>query len=122
VLWGASDWNPRARWGEIRELHEAYAESARQVARLLAPEDRLGAYRGWHHAVFLERPVYGFEQACTRQGLAAGCDSILARYGVDRVLLTPLGLPGPVAQEERAFARHVARRFDGPELGVVRVR
>jgi 4-amino-4-deoxy-L-arabinose transferase-like glycosyltransferase len=118
----ALDWQPRARWDEIEGLHRAYLDTAAQVAPRLTPETRLGAYRGWHHAVYLGRPVYSFEQAVERGGNPAACEAILDKYGLDTVLLTPLGLPEPVQRAERAFAAYVARRYGGPELGVTRVR
>jgi hypothetical protein len=116
------DWAPRARWDEIRALHRAYAETARQVRAALPVDARLGAYRGWHHAVYLERPVYSFEQACERAGSVAACEAIIDAYRLDTVLLTPLGLPAPVARAERELAGYLVRRHGGRDVGLVRVR
>jgi hypothetical protein len=118
----AADWEPRARWSEIRALHEAYTETAQQVRASLPEGARLGAYRGWHHAVYLERPVFSFELACERAGSVEACEAIVDAYGLDTVLLTPLGLPAPVAAAERELAAYVARRYGGRDLGLVRVR
>lgn len=118
----ALEWNPRAGWGEIEGLHRAYTDSARQVNAHLSPGARLGAYRGWHHAVFLERPVYSCEQACERARDPRAAEEIIDRYGLDTVLLTELGLPPSVQLAERAFAAYVAQRHGGRERGLVRVR
>lgn len=141
VAWLALAWNPRMGWREIEGLHEAYVESARRVNARLAPEARLGAYRGWHHAVFLERPVFSFEHACERAsgpeaarsgaldpaGVGTATEEIIDKYGLDTVLVTELGLPPPVQRAERAFAAQLARRYGAPEDGapatrLVRVR
>jgi hypothetical protein len=116
------DWRPREHWAEVEALHTAFERSAAQLARQLPPEAKLGAFRGWDHAVYLERDVYSFENAIRREGLAGGLEAVLAKYELDCVLLTPLGLPEPVAREEREFAAELARRFGGRELGLVRVR
>lgn len=122
LTWLALDWHPRASWGEIEELHGAYSALARQVRERLPAEARLGAYRGWHHAVYLERPVYSFEQACERAGNPAASEEIIDRYGLDTALLTPLGLPPSVQPAERACAAFLAERHGGRDLGLVRVR
>lgn len=120
--WLAFDWRPRAHWAEVEALHTAFVRNAEQVARNLPPEARLGAFRGWDHAVYLGRDVFNFEHAIQRDGLVRGVDGMLAKYELDVVLLTPLGLPPSVAREERAFAAEIVRRFGGQELGLVRVR
>jgi 4-amino-4-deoxy-L-arabinose transferase-like glycosyltransferase len=119
--WVVLDWPPREGWTAIEALHRAHLELAREVRERLPAGARLGAWRGWHHAVYLERPVHGFEQACERSGLAAGTAQIIEKYGIDTVLLTELGLPEPVQRAERAFAAFVAQRYGGRERGLVRV-
>ncbi len=120
--WLALDWRPRAGWGEIEELHGAYSALARQVRERLPSEARLGAYRGWHHAVYLARPVYSFEQACERAKDPAASEEIIDKYGLDTALLTPLGLPPSVQNDERACAAFLAARHGSRDLGLVRVR
>lgn len=122
LAWLALEWHPRANWSEIEELHGAYSALARQVGERLPPEARLGAYRGWHHAVYLERPVYSFEQACERAGNPAASEEIIAKYGLDTALLTPLGLPPAVQPAERACAAFLAARHGGRDLGLLRLR
>ena len=122
LAWLACEWNPRADWVEIEALHRAYADSARQLNAHLPPEARLGAWRGWHHAVYLERPVYSFEQACERAGSPAAAEAIIDKYHLDTVLLGELGLPPSVQREERRFAAYVAEHYGGRERGLVKVR
>ena len=120
--WLAADFHPRQGWKEIEELHTAFVRTAEQVRANLPAEARLGAYRGWDHAVYLERDVFNFEQSIERLGLEAGISAVTTKYRLDTVLLTPLGLPPTVARDERAFAAAVARRQGGRDLGLVRLR
>jgi hypothetical protein len=122
LAWLGLDFRPREGWSEIEALHTAFARNAEQVQRNLPPEARLGAYRGWDHAVYLGRDVFNLENAVRRDGLAAALPGMIEKYRLDTLLLTPLGLPEPVAREERAFAAEVVRRHGGRELGLVRVR
>jgi hypothetical protein len=125
VVWIGLDWAPREGWAEIEARHEAHVAWARQVNVRLSPGARLGAYRAWHHAVYLERPVFGFEQSCTRAGGPHEKEAIratVARYGLDAILLGELGLPEPVAREERVFAAAVVGLYGGPERGLVPVK
>ena len=122
LAWLAVDWRPRAHWAEIEELHGAYTALAREVRARLPADARLAAYRGWHHAVYLERPVYSLEQACERAGSPAAGEEVIDRYGLDTVLLTPLGLPPSVQPAERACAAFLAERHGGRDLGLLQVR
>ncbi|HEX6883456.1 MAG TPA: hypothetical protein VF530_08755 [Planctomycetota bacterium] len=125
LAWIAVDWAPRAGWKEIEGLHEAQVRLARQVNERLPPEARLGAYRAWHHSVYLERPVHGFEPALARAGNPGERVTIarlVERHALDAILLGELGLPDSVAREERAFAAAVAAMYGGPQRGLVPVR
>jgi len=121
LAWLALDFRPRQGWKEVEALHAAFARTAEQVRLNLAPDARLGAYRGWDHAVYLERDVFNFEQSIDRLGLAPALSFVAAKYRLDTLLLTPLGLPAPVARVERAFAAEVVRRHGGRDLGLVRI-
>jgi hypothetical protein len=122
VAWLALEWNPRAHWKEIEELHAAYTTLARAVREHLPANARLAAFRGWHHAVYLERPVYSLERACERAGDPAGSEAVIDEYGIDTVLLTDLGLPPSERPAERALAAYLAGRYGGRDRGLVRVR
>jgi hypothetical protein len=116
------DWHPRAHWDEIEELHRSYATLASQVRERLPADARVGAYRAWHHAVYLERPVFGFERACERAGSPAASLEVIERYRLDHVLLTPLGLPRFVQAAERKWAAYLAQHYGGRDLGLLEVR
>jgi hypothetical protein len=62
------------------------------VRPLLAPGERVAAWRGFHHGVFLERPVYSLHRAVGRLGAAAGVAAVVERYGIDAIFLTTGGL------------------------------
>jgi hypothetical protein len=66
--------------------------------------------------------VYGFERALERAGTLRAAEEIADRYGIDHVLLTPLGLPESVQRAERAFAAYIAGRHGGRDVGLVRLR
>jgi hypothetical protein len=118
------DWHPREGWGEIRALHEAFQAEARAVSGRLGPEPAvLGAYRPWHHAVYLEREVWGLEQFVRRAGGdPSAVREPIERYGLDFLLLTPLGLPPSVQREERRLAAWVSKTLGVPDHGLVPVR
>jgi hypothetical protein len=122
LSWIALDWHPREGWEEIHQLHDAYAETARLVNANVPPDAVLGAWRGWHHAVFLERPVYGFEMSFRRDGDDAGCEALIDRYGISYVMLTPLGLPELVRRQAQEFSSYITGRYGGKDRGLVRVR
>lgn len=122
VAWIAVDWQPRWRWDEIAALHRAYERSAERIVAALPEGARLGAFRGWHHSVFLERPVWSFEGACVRAKSPVAAEAVIDAHRIDTVLLTPVGLPAKAARAERAFAAYVARRYHARKVGLVRVR
>lgn len=125
-VWLALDWAPREGWDEIEARHRAHQVLAAQVNARLPAQARLGAYRGWHHAVYLDRPVHSFEQACARAAGGPGDRQAIAalveRYDLDAIWLGELGLPEPVAREERSFAAAVVGLYGGTERGLVGVR
>jgi len=121
LAWMGVDFQPRQGWKEIEELHRAFERTAEQVRASLPPDARLGAYRGWDHAVYLERDVFHFEQSLARLGPQRGSAMVIEKYRLDTVLLTPLGLPVPVARAERAFAAELARLHGGRDLGLLRL-
>jgi hypothetical protein len=123
--WIALDWAPRDGWPQIEARHRAHAALAEEVRARLPAETRLGAYRAWHHAVYLERPVFGFEQSCARAGgpgQRQAIEATVARYGLDAIWLGEIGLPEVVAREERAFAAAVNALYGGPSRGLVWIR
>jgi hypothetical protein len=125
LAWIVLDWHPRADWERIEELHSQYQRTAANTSARLGADVHLGAYRGWHHAVFLDRPVYSFEQACARAGgpgKETAIEATVTRYGIEALLLSELGLPEVVQREERAFAAAVAHRYGVADRGLVSVR
>ncbi len=123
AAWIALDWSPRERWDAIERLHASYGRFAELVRGRLEDGERLGAYRGWHHAVYLERPVHSFEFAIERAGnYPAAAEELIVRHDIDSVLLTPLGLPESVQRAERAFARWIGTRYGDPSSLLVRVK
>jgi hypothetical protein len=122
LTWLVLDWRPRAHWAEIETLHRAFENQAAAQRAELGPNARLGAWRGWHHAVYLDLPVFSFEHACKRAASLAPVEELIERYRIDAVLLGDLGLPSSVVKAERVFADHVVRRYGPPRAGLVRVR
>jgi len=88
----ALDASPRAGWREIEADHRRMLSESAAVAPLLAADSRVAAWRGFHHAVLLERPVYSLHRAVGRLGAAEGIEAVIDRYGLDAVFLTTGGL------------------------------
>jgi 4-amino-4-deoxy-L-arabinose transferase-like glycosyltransferase len=88
----AHDFAPRAGWDATRQEHLRLARASASVAPQLAADSRVAAWRGFHHQVFLERPVYSLHRAVGRLGAKAGIESVVERYDLDTVFLTTPGL------------------------------
>ena len=119
---GALDFDWRAGWGDIERQHRAFQESSAQFSATLEATDRLGAYRGWHWSVYLDRPVWSFERAIERARSFTAVEEIIEEYELDAVLLSSLGLPGSEVPRAEELARYVAGRYAVPARGVVPVR
>jgi hypothetical protein len=101
------DFAPRAGWSQLEADHRRMAAESDSVRPLLAPDERVAAWRGFHHGVFLERPVYSLHRAVGRLGAAAGIASVVDRYALDAVFLTTGGL---------AHVRHHLEARYGPPI------
>ena len=88
------------------------------IAPWLAPGDRVAAWRGFHHGVLLERPVYSLHRAVGRLGAGPGIDATIARYELDAVFLTTGGL-AEVREHLRA-SRGEPQRDGSAELWRIR--
>ena len=117
------DFQPRKGWKNIQERHETFAAVSDEIQRR-APDAVLGAYRAWDLAVHLNRAVYGFEQAQRREGRPNACEGIIDKYGIDTVVLVPLGLPALLLPEHTRLETYIENRY-GPApdpLKLIRVR
>ena len=97
------DLDLRQGWRDIEADHARMAAESAAVAPLLAPGDRVAAWRGFHHGVFLERPVYSLHRAVRRLGAADGIESVVTRYDLDAVFLTTGGLEPVRAHLDRHY-------------------
>ncbi|MAB78199.1 MAG: hypothetical protein CMJ89_02495 [Planctomycetes bacterium] len=123
VVFAVRDAHPRRGWENIENLHRAYVSVAEEIEQR-APEGKLGAYRAWHLAAHLDRDVYGFEQVQRRAGEPNACEEIIDKYGVETVVLLPLGLPSLLLPEYTRLETYLENRYGavpGP-LKLVRVR
>jgi hypothetical protein len=89
----ALDFDPRPRWDEIRERHRAFVEMAAAVEAAIEPEARLAAGQGWHHAVYLDRPVYSLMHVARRAGRLDVVEELIDRHRIDTVVLSGLVPP-----------------------------
>jgi hypothetical protein len=116
------DWRPRAGWTEIERLHEAYLDTARAVLRELPEDARLGAWRGWHHAVYLDRPVVGLRARARARG-DAGRDRGGAREVRRRPRAPDAARAAGVRAARRARLRGLRREPERRrDVGLVRLR
>ncbi len=89
LAWMALDFGPRRDWAEIEAEHRLYEEITARFERRLSAADVPASIRGWHYAVFLDRPVYSLEFAVERAGRTDAAEDLIDRYGIDTVLLSP---------------------------------
>jgi hypothetical protein len=88
-----ADFHPRRDWDLIRAQHEAFEKIRDELAGVLEPDARLAAPIGWHHAVYLDRPVHSLHWAVKRAGDPAAVEPLIDEHEIDTVLLSPL-VPG----------------------------
>ena len=88
----AVDLAPRAGWREIEAEHARLAAESAAVEPLLAPSARAAAWRGFHHGVFLERPIFSLHRSVGRLGAADGVEAVIDGYELDTIFLTTGGL------------------------------
>lgn len=86
------DFAPRDRWSAIEAEHERLVAESAAIEPLLTPGARPAAWRGFHHGVFLERPVFSLHRSVGRLGAEAGVEAVIDRYELDTVFLTTGGL------------------------------
>lgn len=84
------DFRPHAGWNEIEATHRRYTQFAADVNAALPPDARIAAAIGWHHAVFLDRPVYSLFFGLRRAGTNEGAERVIDRYGIDTVVVWPV--------------------------------
>jgi hypothetical protein len=88
----AIDASPRAGWSEIEADHQRMASESAAVAPLLTASTRAAAWRGFHHSVFLQRPIYSLHRSVGRLGAERGIEAVIERYQLDAIFLTTGGL------------------------------
>ncbi len=101
----AHDFEPRQNWGEIEEKHRAYAAIAASLKPGLQEDARLGSFRGFHHSVYLERPVYSLIHSIGRAGRVDAVEELIDKYGINTILLSPLD------PQDRTIAPYFQQRY-----------
>ena len=108
----AVDFEPRRDWVKIQQKHDLLTELTTRYATHLKAEDRLGTNRGWHYAVFLDRPVYSLEFEIKRAaGDVAAGERIIDRYDLNKVLLSPTRI------KDKEVLPYFEQRYSDRNLG-----
>lgn len=89
LAWTAIDFGPRRDWPGIEAEHLLIEEISARFKKRLSPADVPASVRGWHYAVFLDRPVYSLEFAAGRAGRMDATEDLIDKYRIDTVLLSP---------------------------------
>jgi hypothetical protein len=103
----AIDFKPRHDWDAIETRHREFAEMASAIEQTLEPDARLAAGQGFHHSVYLNRPVYGLLHAAIRARDFAAAERIIDKYDLNTVVLSPL------VYSDLSFADHMKKHY-GP--------
>ena len=114
---GVVDFAPREGWAALQQDHERMRTEAALVGDELAAGERVASWRGFHHAVFLERPVYSLHRSVGRLGAAEGIAAVVGPYRVDTVFLTVGGLSA--VRDELSAQYGPPRRLRGSATGEV---
>jgi 4-amino-4-deoxy-L-arabinose transferase-like glycosyltransferase len=85
----AGQFAPRAGWEELRAAHEGRVVRAAAVAALVPEGETLAAWEGFHHEVYLDRPVYSLRYVVQRTESAAAIERVIELRGIEHVLMDP---------------------------------
>ena len=120
----AHDFDLRPDWPRIESENRTRREIADAWKANLPPDARLASNVGWHWSVFLERPVYSLLFAARRAGGPAGATPLLAKYGIDAVLMRvdPPEDPAFVGWLERTLGPPAIVGTDGAKGAIFRAR
>jgi hypothetical protein len=91
----------REGWAELEEGHHARIEQSRAWNERLPADARVATAIGWHHSVYLGRPVYSLYFAIRRKAREAdarglkgparnemsGAEEVIDKYGINTVIL-----------------------------------
>lgn len=101
------DFSPRAGWTQIEARNDRMTAAARELDAVLPADATLASVRGFHLQMLLDRPVYSLRWATRRAQGVAGIEAVVARYGIDTVVLD-------LASElDRSFESYFVTRY-GP--------
>jgi hypothetical protein len=98
---GALGFRYHEGWAELEREHAAHMEQARAWNALLPADARLATAIGWHHSVYVGRPVYSLYFAIRRKARQAdargakgaarnemqGAEEVIDKYGINTVIL-----------------------------------
>lgn len=88
----ALDFQPRKGWSEIEADHARRTEQARAWNEALGGAQRLASNIGWHHSVYVGKPVWSFfwapRPANAPDGEGAKAAYVIERYDIDAVVLS----------------------------------
>jgi 4-amino-4-deoxy-L-arabinose transferase-like glycosyltransferase len=87
-IWIAADFRPRMGWKSLEAEH-AHAEAlARDLGVHLPSEARVAAPLGWHHSIYLGRPVWSLYFAVRRTKSIEAIEQIIDKYRIDHVVMS----------------------------------
>jgi 4-amino-4-deoxy-L-arabinose transferase-like glycosyltransferase len=119
LLLGVWDAAPQQGWQEVQRRHAGYQRVAEYIRQNFPPGTAVAASQGYHHAVFLDRPVASVQWAVRRDGLAAAY-RIIEEHDVRVLLANRFG-----EEVGGVIFRHFSERFgierafvDGPVIRI----
>ncbi len=81
------DFEPRARWEEIRKAHDEFVQVENDLTPWITPDTRLATLIGHHYMVYLDRPVVSLEFALRRERRNSAVEAIIDKYDVNTVFI-----------------------------------
>ena len=112
----------KQRHTQVEQVHRVYETISAGFETGLAPDAVVASPVGWHHSVYLERPVYSLFFAVRRaQNDMQAAERIIDKYGINTVILAPR-VPADAAMLPYFAERYASGARQHGESVVVRVR
>lgn len=81
------DFSQRRTLERLEVANRNFAAFAADIAAHVPPKAKLATFIGWHHALFLDRPVYSLYFASARSGIMSDMEKVIDKYGIDTIVL-----------------------------------
>lgn len=79
--------DPGSRWDKIRDRHRTLVSDSAAIKSQIDSDSCLASSAGFHHALYLGRPIYSLQMAVRRAGKIQAVEDVIDKYGVNTLVL-----------------------------------